>query len=134
MDETTARWHCLKNGSQLLSYADARAAFLILPSGEQVVISVGTASAKVGVRRPLLGWYLPRVVASEQLSKWDDQYTQRNALQRCAVRANFLDGLLSLISGFKSTAELRLAWCVIRNPIEVAVLHQFYGLRGDAGE
>src|SRR2546423_1196644 len=102
MDESTARLQCQDNGSQLLSYADARAAFLILPSGEQLVISVGTASARVCVRRLLLAWYLPRTVASEHFSKWDDQFTQRNAVQRDAIRANVLDGLLSLISGFKS--------------------------------
>ena len=132
MDETTAKSHCLRNGSQLLSYSGARAASLILHSGEQVVISIGPTTAKVCVSRPLFGWFLPRVVASERLSKWDDRYSQSNAFYRDVFQAMILDGLLSLVSRFRSVAELQLAWSVLRNPIEVAVLELGYGLSGDS--
>jgi hypothetical protein len=119
MDESAAKSLCLKNGSQLLSYADGRAALLVLQSGEPLIISVGASSAKLCVRRRVFGWRLPRVIASEQLSKWERQYNQLTALQREATRAYVLDGLLSLVSGLASLAELQLAWCVLRNPLEV---------------
>jgi hypothetical protein len=132
MDELTARSVCVKNGSELLSYVDASAALLVLPSGEQLIISVGTASAKICVTRAVFGWRLPRVIASEQLSKWEGQYDQLPALQREAVRAWVLDGLVSLVSGFASVAELQLAWSVLRNPIEVGAVLAFHGQPGDA--
>lgn len=130
MDETSAKSHCLKHGSQLLSYTGGRVASIGLQSGEHVVISIGTATAKVFVRRPLFGWWLPRVVASARLSKWDDRYLRYNALYRGVLRAMILDGLLSLVSRCSSVAELQLAWCVIRNPIEVAVMELGYGPSG----
>ena len=132
MEESAAKSLCLKNGSQLLSYADARAALLVLRSGEPLIISVGTTSAKLCVRRPIFGWHLPRVIASEQLSKWERQYNQLTALQREAIRAYVLDGLLSLVSGFASLAELQLAWRVLRNPLEVGAGLAFLSYPGDA--
>ena len=132
MDEASAKSLCLKNGSQLLSYAEGRAALLVLRSGESLIISVGTSSAKLCVRRPILGWRIPSVIASEQLSKWERQYNQLTALQREAIRAYVLDGLLSLVSGFASLAELQLAWRVLRNPLEVGAGLAFLGYPGDA--
>ena len=57
MDEAVARSHCLENGSQLLSYKNARAANLVLPSGEQLVIIIGTATAKVSVGRGIFRFF-----------------------------------------------------------------------------
>jgi hypothetical protein len=59
MDETIAKAHCLKHGSQLLLYRGGRVAAVVLQSGEHVVISIGTVTAKVFVRRPLSKWWLP---------------------------------------------------------------------------
>ncbi len=134
MDETSAKAHCLKHGSKLLLYTSGHVASIVLRSGEHVVISIGTDTAKIFTRRPLLGWWLPRVVVSEQLSKWDNRYLQFNDLYRGVLRAMILDGLLILVLRCSSVVELRIACRVIRNPIEVAVLELGYGPSGGAAK
>jgi hypothetical protein len=55
MNEQMARSIVEANGSKLLSHKLGRAAFLVLPSNEEVVISIGTSTAKVFARRPIIG-------------------------------------------------------------------------------
>ena len=135
MDETHTKAHCLKHGSKLLLYTSGHVASIVLRSGEHVVISIGTDTAKIFTRRPLLGWWLPRVVVSEQLSKWDNRYLQFNDLYRGVLRAMILDRLLILVLRCSSVIEFAnsLSWDS-GNPIEITVLELGYGPSGGAAK
>jgi hypothetical protein len=116
---------CADHGALLLQYQSPRVAMLMLPSAEPLLISIGTTSAKIFRRSPLFGWFLPRCVASKQLSAWEPRYAQFNSLHRTMCQGMVLDGLVDLVSRAKSVAELRLAWCALKNPLEVSSVALF---------
>lgn len=119
MDEVKAKAICEKNGSTLRSYERGRAAFLVLPSGEPIVISVGTASAKV-FTSSTEDWHLPKVIVSQPIEVWEPSFRRLDRLHRYACGYMVLDGLLSLLSRCRSIDELRLSWPGLENPIGVA--------------
>ena len=125
MDIDAASKLCNDHGTTLLHYKAPDVATLLLASGEQVVISVGTTSAKTFRRRALLGWLVPRCCAAKSLVEWEPRYTRFSTFDRRICRAMVLDGLLDLVSRIESIAELCVAWCVIRNPVQVAALAMF---------
>jgi hypothetical protein len=116
---------CAEHGSLLLQYHSPRVAMLMLPSAERLLISIGTMNAKIFRRNALFGWFLPRCVASQSLSAWEPRYTQFNSLHRTVCRGMVLDGLVDLVSRAKSIDELRLAWCALKNPLEVSSVALF---------
>lgn len=116
---------CEEHGAVLLNYQHPRLTMLALRSGEQVLISIGTTSAKVSRRNSLFGWFLPKCCVSKPLVAWDARYTQFDTFHRAICRGMVLDGLLSLISRVDSIDELCLAWCVIKNPLQVAAVELF---------
>jgi hypothetical protein len=87
MTEADARIICENYGSSLLSYELGRAAYVVLPSKEHIVISIGTSSAKVCTKRAIFGWRLPKVVASQSLSAWEPRSALLDRLRRfgCGV-------------------------------------------------
>jgi hypothetical protein len=97
----------------------------LLPSGEQIVISIGTTSAKIFRRRALVGWFAPKCCVSKSLVEWEPRYQQFNGLHRTICRGMVLDGLVDLVSRAKSIGELRLAWCALKNPLEVSSVALF---------
>lgn len=109
------------NGSTLLGYEHGKTAFLVLPSKEQVVISIGTGTVKVFTRRLVLGWVFPRTIALQHIAYWEPSFAGLDRLRRFACGCMVLDGLIDLVSRCRSISELRLAWTVLRNPLEVAV-------------
>lgn len=111
---------CAEHGAVLLNYQQPRLALMALRSGEQVLISIGTTSAKVFRRDRLFGWVIPKRCVSKPLAAWEKRYTQFNNLHRTICRGMVLDGLLDLVSRTESIDELCLAWCVLKNPLEVA--------------
>lgn len=111
---------CADHGALLLQYQFPRVAMLMLPSAEQLLISIGVTSAKIFRRSRLFGWFIPRCIASKQLSAWEPRYAQFNSLHRNICRGMVLDGLIDLVSRVKSIGELRLAWCALKNPLEVS--------------
>jgi hypothetical protein len=98
---------------------------LMLPSTEPLLITIGTTSAKIFQRSRLFGWFIPRCVASKQLSAWEPRYAQFNSLHRTICRGMVLDGLVDLVSRAKSIGELGLAWCALKNPLEVSSVALF---------
>ena len=120
MIEQQARAICQANGSILLSYEQGRAAFLVLPSREQVVISVGTDTAKIIVRRPIIGWLFPKTIASQQITVWAPEFPELDQLRRFACGSMVLDGLIELVSECRSLSEIKSIWHSLRNPIGVA--------------
>ena len=126
MNAADASKLCAQNSAVLLNYQHPRSAFLRLRSGEEVLISVGTTSAKVFRRNPLFGWALPKRCVSKPLVAWEGRYAQFNNLHRAACRGIVLDGLLDLISRAESIGELCLAWPFIKNPLEVASVKLFH--------
>jgi hypothetical protein len=116
---------CADHGSLLLQYQSPRVAMLMLPSAEPLLISIGTTSAKIFRRRTLFGWFLPCCVASQSLSAWEPRYKQFNSLHRTICRGMVLDGLVDLVSRAKSIDELRLAWCALKNPLELSSVALF---------
>jgi len=103
----------------VLNYKAGRSALVDLPSGEQIVISIGTATAKVIAKRAIVGWYLPKVVASERLDTWQPEFRQFNELHRRINRDMFLDGVLASLSQCRSIDDIRRAWPTMQNPILV---------------
>ena len=125
MNTTDATKVCETNGARLIHYETARVAKIELPSGEQVLISIGTASAKLYRKNRLFGWFLPRSFVSKPLVEWDPRYCHVSGFDRDVFRGMILDGLLSLLSRFKSIDELNRGWPTMKNPMEVASL-EFY--------
>ncbi len=108
------------NGSQLLAYEEARYAYLVLPSGEQVLVSIGTAPAKVFVKRPIFSWFFRRRLPRSK-SLFGTVVSKANmALRRCCLRLMVLNGLIELVSGCGSVSGLKAAWSILENPIAVA--------------
>jgi hypothetical protein len=121
MTSEEAKAHCANRGSVLRHYEPGRVASIVIPSGEVLIISLGTATAKILAKRTLLGWLLPKTIGTKNLSDWVPDYRTCSGLQRSVARAMVLDGLVSLASRAKYADELSLAWIVLKNPIEVAV-------------
>src|SRR5258707_1375010 len=96
---------CESHGAVVLRYEPPRVAVLRLRSGEQVMISIGTASAKMFRQNSILGWYLPKCCASTPLATWDERYPRFNNLHRTICQGMALDGLVSLISRLESIDE-----------------------------
>jgi hypothetical protein len=107
---------------QILNRKTGRFAMIALPSGERIIISIGSATAKILVRRSVFGWLLPRTIASEQLSAWQSEYPQYNDFYRQICRGMVLEGLLASLSHCQSIAELQAAWAVMKNPVAVTGL------------
>jgi len=113
------------NGSQLLGYEEGRSAFLILPSGEHVLISIGILTAKVFVRRPIFGWFFPKTIASQRIAAWQPSYPRLDRLRFiCGDRV--LNGLIELVSRCPSLSVLQSAWRVLSNPFDVGVLREVH--------
>jgi hypothetical protein len=119
MNERDAKAICENHGSSFLSYELGRAAYIVLPSNEHVIISIGTSTAKLVTKRTIFGWMFPRVIASRSIATWEPTFDKLDRLRRFGCGAMVLDGLLSLVSRCGSLDELRLAWPAIRNPLEV---------------
>ena len=114
-----------QHGATLLNYQYPRLALLGLRSREEVLISIGTVSAKVFRRNPLFGWALPKCCVSKPLVEWEPRYSRFKNLHRTVCRGMVLDGLLDLVPRANSIDELCLAWCAIKNPLEVASVKLF---------
>jgi hypothetical protein len=116
---------CSSNGATLLHYKWPGVASVVLRSREQVVISIGTTSAKIFARRALLGWLAPKSCATRSLMEWEPRYAKFSDFHRNLCRGTVLDGLLDLVSRADSIKELKLSWHNIRNPLQVAAVATF---------
>src|SRR5262249_30195886 len=105
---------------QILNEKKGPCAMRVLPSGEQILISIGSATAKILVKRPLFGWLFPKVIVSEQLSAWQPEYPRYNVFYRQICQSMVLDGLLTSLSQCQSLKELQQCWKTMQNPIAVA--------------
>jgi len=123
-----ARDLCAKHGSVLRHYEPGRVASIIIPSGEVLTVSVGTATAKIFCKRALFGWLLPKRIGDKNLADWIPEYSRLSRLQMSVARAMVLDGLINLAAQARCAGELSFAWTVLRNPIEVAVEDCGWGL------
>jgi tetratricopeptide (TPR) repeat protein len=128
MTPEDAKTHCAKHGSVLRHYEQGRVASIVLASGEALTLSIGTATAKIFMKRAVLGWLLPKTVGEKNLADWVPEYRKLSSMQRSIARAIVLDGLVSLAARAKYAGELSLAWTVLRNPVEVAVEECGWGL------
>jgi len=125
VDETQAKLICEKNGAALIDYENGKVAYLILPSKEHVIISVGTQTVQVVTKRFMFGWRLPKVVVSKDITDWEPNYHKLGKLNRMFINYMILDGLLSLISRIRTLQKLSLAWIVLKNPIKEAFSEGF---------
>lgn len=123
-----AKAHCLKYGSVLRHYKTGYVATVVLPSCEVIIVSIGTSSAKIFIKRAFFGWLFPRTVGKKDLAGWIPDFKRLSGMQRFAARAMVLDGLVSLTSRAKYAGELSLAWAALRNPVEVAVEECGWGM------
>jgi hypothetical protein len=127
MDTEEAKALCAKHGSALQKYELGRVASITLPSGEMLIVSIGTTTAKILIKHPIFGWFFPKIVGKKNLSDWVPGFLTLPRLQRFAAGAMVLDGLVSLSARANSAAELSLAWTVLRNPVEIAVTECGWG-------
>jgi hypothetical protein len=104
---------------QVLNQKTGRSAKIGLPSGEEIVISIGTADAKIFAKRGVFGWFLPRVIVSKRLSVWRSDYRQYNGFHRRLCRGMVLEGLLASLSHCRSIDEIQRAWQTMQNPVAV---------------
>ena len=125
MDANDASKLCESHGAALLHYTWPRVAKLVMRSREHILISIGIKTAKIFRPTPVLGWLFPTCCVSKPLAEWDARFREFRGVQRVAARGMVLDGLLDLVSRADSVAELCLAWCVIRNPMEIASIALF---------
>lgn len=104
---------------RVLNHKTGRFAKIGLLSGEEIVISIGTANAKIFAKRGVFGWFLPRVIVSEQLSVWQSEYRRYNGFHRRLCRGMALEGLLALLSHCRSIDEIQQVWQTMQNPVAV---------------
>jgi tetratricopeptide (TPR) repeat protein len=90
---------------------------LALASGDQVIVSIGSSTVRILAKRGIVGWTVPRVIASQRLSVWHSEYHRFNSLHRQLCRAMILDGLLDLLSVCRSPDEIRQVWSGLDNPL-----------------
>jgi hypothetical protein len=109
MNEVDAKTICENHGPSLLSYELGKAAYIVLPSSEPIVISIGTSTVKVFTKRAIFGWRFPKVIVSQSIATWEPRFDKLDRLRRFGCGAMVLDGLLSLVSRCRSLDELRLA-------------------------
>jgi len=125
MNVSDASKLCAEHGATLINYQHPRMALIGLRSGEHVLISIGTTSAKIFRRSRWFGWVIPKCCASKPLTEWEPRYTQCNNLHRTICRGMVLDGLLNLVPRANSIDELCIAWCAIKNSREIASVKLF---------
>lgn len=123
---------CKKNGSTLASYTRGRSAFVVLSSMEPIIVSIGVTTAKIAKKRPLLGWYLPKKIASERIEIWDEQFYSYNSFLRLAARGLVLDGLIILLSKCRSVEDILTAWGSLDNPSKIGSF--FFSKYGEFAE
>jgi hypothetical protein len=138
MDEDNARLLCEKNGCQLLAYDAGKAAYLAYPTGEMVMISIGTKTAGLFIK-PLLGWkwasrigsmipmisLIPglatRAASKYPISEWVPEWKNVDPRKRNELAVLLLDGLLDAFSTCHSEWEAKLmlgSW--LNNPLDLA--------------
>ena len=124
MEEQKARAITEANGSTLLKYESGKFAYLLLPSNEKIIISIGTETVKILTRRPIIGLIFPKTVAFQKIEYWANDslrpyitYANLNRMQRYASGCTALDGLVDLMSRCKSISEIQLAWPDLYNPL-----------------
>lgn len=120
---------CESHGSALLSYQYPCVATLALRSGESIMLSIGTTTAKIFRRNSIFGWLFPKRLASHPLVAWDPRYPKFRDLERDVCKGMALDGLLSLISSVESINELCRTWPALGNPVEVGAIMMFDDIR-----
>ena len=119
---------CEGNGSKLLylKYYNVlylkpySVAILLLRSHQEVMISVGIATAKIFRRSAVFGFLAPRCLAEKSLMEWQPDYAYFNSFQRGICQMNVFDGLIVIVSRAGSIAELSRTWHTIPNPLHVS--------------
>ena len=124
LEEQKARAITEANGSALLKYESGKFAYLLLPSNEKIIISIGTKTVKILTRRPVIGWISPKTVAFQKIEYWANDslrpyrsYANLNRMERYACGCMALYGLVDLMSRCKSISEIQLAWPDLYNPL-----------------
>jgi hypothetical protein len=107
----------IKQDERVLNYKRGRFALVSLPSGERILISIGSATVRVVDKSTIIRWCFTKVIASERLDKWQPEYWQSNSFYRGINRAMILDGLLVSLLKCNSVNEVRQIWPTLENPI-----------------
>jgi hypothetical protein len=121
METSTASALCKKHGAILLRYQLGRFAVIALPSGEELFLSLGLNTIKVMEKRGVFGFFLPRVIAKKKISEWAPAYRELQGIPRLFMATLLLDGLIWIISKMDSSSHVKMGWCVLRNPLDVAM-------------
>lgn len=93
---------------KIIDFKMTQYALLQLPSGSEIMISMGATTVKF-LKKGLLGYVTPKTILSKQIADWDKRYLSHNALVREGVKLHLLTGLIFDLSKIKSENEIEQA-------------------------
>ena len=104
METPKAHSVCNDFGCRLLQYQEGTLAAIQLPSGEQVLVSMGASSIKVMQKRPILGWLFCKAVLSVNLAQfgWSDCIP----LTRAVLSVILVDAVMELVIRARSIPDM----------------------------
>ena len=93
---------------RIIDYKMARYAVVQLPSGTEIMISIGATMVKF-LKKGFLGYVMPKTILSKEIADWDNRFLSHSAILREGAKLNLLTGLIIKISGVKSEDEISQA-------------------------
>lgn len=93
---------------KIIDFKMAEYALVQLPSGTDLMISMGATTVKF-LKKGLLGYVTPKTILSKQISDWDEQYLSYDALGREGVKMPLLTGLIIKLSKIRSENDIEKA-------------------------
>ncbi len=123
MDKNKIKTICEQNGSKLVEYTSRRIALIVLPSGENLIISIGAFTAKIMRPRKFFGVFFPKVLLANNITAWEPAYQTQPAMAKEGTRLYLLAGLIMILSKCKTTKEVAMIWPTIENPIGLAAVN-----------
>jgi hypothetical protein len=96
------------NKSKLLDFKSGSYATILLQSGQEIMISIGTASVKF-MKPGFLSYVTPKTIINKDISDWDKRYRNSTPLEREGTKMFLLIGLLLALSKIKSESEIEAA-------------------------
>ena len=93
---------------KIIDYKMAEFALVRIPSGTELMISMGATTVKF-LKKGLLGYVTPKTILSKQISDWDSRYISYDSLRREGIKLNLLTGLIIKLSKIRSENEIEQA-------------------------
>jgi hypothetical protein len=130
-DIAAANALCEARGCKLINYEVAKAAFVALPSNDNVIISVGATTAKVFQKNPFFAilpgkysWLYPKAILTFDMQVLDAEWQQLIPMTRLLIHVYILYAMLDLITSCKSSTEIRFKYATCISTVFPGILEK----------